>query len=404
MEFVYTVYTADKKVSEGRIQSESERSAEEALYRAGYTRVLGLKVAAPGFDKETLVPTLFGVRTQDKVEFTLQLANLLESGINVLRALTILQKQTPRPALRKVLAEIVIAVQDGAALSAAIGRFPNIFSTTYRQVVRAAEQSGNLEAGLRQIARTMEKQALAVQKVRKALSYPALVVVMAIVVFSLLITLILPPLVALFASFNAELPWPTRAVLGLSSFLIDYKFQILLGVVVLAAIIFFYARSESGRLEIDRLLLKAPLIGQLNLMRALAQFFETSASLIKAGLQLTQILDIAVDTTGNRVLRASFAEVRDRLVQGEGLSGPLSRDPLFPPLVVELVVVGEEAGRLESALENLAKNYEEKSDSRTAALIALIEPTLTIVMGILVAAIALSLFVPLYSIIGQMKG
>jgi type IV pilus assembly protein PilC len=404
MEFVYTVYTADKKVSEGRIQSESERSAEEALYRAGYTRVLGLKVAAPGFDKETLVPTLFGVRTQDKVEFTLQLANLLESGINVLRALTILQKQTPRPALRKVLAEIVTAVQDGAALSAAIGRFPNIFSTTYRQVVRAAEQSGNLEAGLRQIARTMEKQALAVQKVRKALSYPALVVVMAIVVFSLLITLILPPLVALFASFNAELPWPTRAVLGLSSFLIDYKFQILLGVVVLAAIIFFYARSESGRLEIDRLLLKAPLIGQLNLMRALAQFFETSASLIKAGLQLTQILDIAVDTTGNRVLRASFAEVRDRLVQGEGLSGPLSRDPLFPPLVVELVVVGEEAGRLESALENLAKNYEEKSDSRTAALIALIEPTLTIVMGILVAAIALSLFVPLYSIIGQMKG
>jgi type IV pilus assembly protein PilC len=190
----------------------------------------------------------------------------------------------------------------------------------------------------------------------------------------------------------------------LSAFLIDYKFHILLVLAALIAVIYFYARTASGRMEIDNLLLKAPLIGQLNVMRALAQFFETSASLLKAGLPLTQIMDIAVENTGNHVLRSAFSEVRDRLVQGEGLSGPLSRNPLFPPLVVEMVVVGEESGHLESAMESLAKNFEEKSDTRTATLIAMIEPTLTVVMGILVAAIALSLFVPLYTIIGQMKG
>jgi type IV pilus assembly protein PilC len=404
MEYIYTAYTTDRKIIEGRIQGDNERAAEETLYRAGYPRVLALKVAPAAFDKESLIPTLFGVRTQDKVDFSNQLATLLEAGINVLRALTILQKQIARPALRKVVDQIVTEVQDGSSLSAAMGHHPKVFSNTYCQVVRASEQSGNLETGLRQVARTMEKQALAVRKTRRALSYPLLIVVMAIVVFTVLIVVILPPLVALFASMDVVLPWPTLAVLALSNFLIDYKFQILITIVALAAAIAIYAKTQDGRLEIDRLMLKAPLIGQLNIMRAMAQFCETSASLLKAGLQLTQIMDIAVEITGNRVLRKAFEEVRDRLVQGEGLSGPLSRNPLFPQMVVEMVVVGEEAGRLEATMDNLARNYEEKADARMAQLIGMIEPTLTVVMGILVAIIALSMFMPMYSIIGQLKG
>jgi type IV pilus assembly protein PilC len=397
--YQFTAYTLDKKIVQGKIDATSENMAEEALYHAGYQHVLSLKEMRPRLSLETIFPSFFGVKTQDVIDFSNQLATLIESGVSILIALELLREQAPREAFRKVIAGLVEELQGGDSFSQALSNYPEAFSYTYCQVVKASEQAGNLEVGLRQVAAYMEKRSATTGKVKRALVYPAMVLLMAVGVFFLLITVALPPLIGLFDSLGAELPWATTMLIATADFVINYKFHLLWVAFILITVTVVYLRLPAGKLTMDKLKLKTPLIGSINIEHNMCQFCQITSMLLKAGLPLPQVMDVAMQTSGNKIIRQALNDVREKLLQGQGWSKPMAQNELFPKLLVEMVAVGEKTGTMDSTLATLANYYEERVEQRINTLVSMIEPILTVVIGLVVAFIALSLITPLYSIL-----
>jgi len=399
----YRAYTPDKKVVDGMIDAISEGAAEEALYQAGYRYILSLAEVRSRLSPEGLIPTFFGVKTQDVVDFSRQLATLIESGIGILTALQLLEGQVSRVAFQRVIAGLAESLRGGSSFSQVLSSYPQVFSNTYCQVMKASEQAGNLEVGLRQMADYMERRTTMTRKVTRAMAYPALVLFMAVAVFFVLITVALPPLVGLFTSLGAELPWMTRMLIVTADFLIDYKLHLFIGVFTLVILVVGYIRLPAGKLAMDKFLLEVPIIGSINIQRNMCHFCQTASMLLKAGLRLPQVMDIVTQTIGNRVIRQALRDVRDKMIQGQGLSQPMATIDLFPKLVVEMVVVGEKTGNLDSSLSTLANFYEQRVDQRISTLVSMIEPLLTVISGLVVAFIALSMITPLYSILGAIQ-
>ena len=403
MAYQYRVYTLDKRIVQGTIAATSESMAEETLSRAGHHRILSLREVQPRPSLEQLIPIFLGVNNQDVIDFSRQLATLIESGVPILTSLQLLEGQASKAALKKVIAGLVEELQGGSSLSQALTKYPQAFSSTYCQVIKASEQAGNLEVGLKQVAGYMEKRMMMKKKVIRAMAYPTLILLMAIGVVALLVTVVLPPLVGLFTSFGTELPWTTRLLITVAGFLINYKFYLLGGLFTLIILIVGYMRQPAGKLTMDRLMLKIPVISSINLQRNMCHFCQTTSMLLKAGLLLPQIMNIVIQTVGNRIIRQALRDVREKLVQGQGLSQPMAAIELFPRLLVEMVVVGEKTGNLESTLATLADFYEEKVNQRIDALISMIEPALTLGTGVVVGFIAISMITALYSIVGSIR-
>lgn len=402
MSYKYTAYTTDKRVVQGTIEVTSESLAEGALYRAGYQHIISLKEVPHGLSLESQIPTLFGVKTQEVIEFSGQLATLIESGITIHNSLQLLEGQTTKKSLKKTIYGLIEEIQGGNSLSQALSNYPLVFSNTYCQVIKASEQAGNLEIGLRQAAGYMEKQSVANQKIKRAMLYPAFVMLMAAGISILLITVALPPLVALFNSLGAELPLLTTLLINITSFFLDRIYYVIAGILIIIMLIISLLKLPSVKLLKDSIILKMPIIGNISIERSVQNFCQTSAMLLKAGLRLPTIMEIAIQTNRNRVIRQALSNVRDRLVQGEGLSQPLGEIKMFPPLLVEMVIVGEKTGTMDNTLATLADFYEKKVDRRIDALISMIEPALTAVIGVVVIFIALSMITPLYSILKSM--
>ncbi len=402
MAYKYRVYTGDKKIVQGTIDVNSESVAEEVLYHEGYQRILSMEETQPRVSWEEQIPSFFGIKTQDVIDFSKQLASLIESGIPILMALHLLEGLASRAALKKVIAGLAEELQAGNLLSQALGKYPQVFSDTHCQVIKASEQVGNLEVGLRQVASYIEKRSTTRQRITRALAYPAVVLLMSIGVAALMVTVALPPLVELFNSLGAQLPWMTALLIAVANFLINYKLYLLGGLVALIILVVGYVRSPAGKLTIDRLMLRVPVIGQLTIERNVCQFCQTVSMMLKAGLRLPQVMDIVIQTVGNRIIRQSLREVQEKLVQGQGLSQPMAGIDLFPKLLVEMIVVGEKTGNLDSNLATLGDFYEQRVDQRINTLIAMIEPVLTVVIGLTVVFIALSMITPLYSVLRSM--
>ena len=402
MVYKYRAYSSSKQIVQGTIDAPTDSLAEGALYRAGYERVLSLEQVTPGLSLEELVPSVFGVRSRDLIDFSTGLATLVESGISILTALELLGGQSGKKSLKKAVAGLVEGIRGGGSLSAAMDSRPKSFPETYRRVVRASEQTGNLETGLKQAAAYIEKQDTSRQKVWRALAYPAFVLAMAAAVVVVLITIALPPLVGLFESLGAQLPWTTSLLIAVAGFVLERRFTIFAGVILLIAAVIFLLRLPSVRLARDRALLKLPVIRSIIIGRGMQQFCQTASMLLGAGLQLPMVMDIAVQGSRNLVIRRAFVGVRERLLQGEGLSRPMREAGVFPPLLVEMVVVGEKTGALDNTLATLADYYEKKVERNLSTLVSLIEPALTLVIGGVVIFIALSMITPLYSILRSM--
>jgi len=402
MVYKYRAYTTDKKIVEGKIDVASESLAEGALYRAGYQQVLSLEEVTPGISLEKIIPSFFGVKTREVIDISNQLATLLQSGITLLTSLKLLEGQTSKKAMKKVFSSLIEDIQGGASLSQALARYPQVFSNTYCQVIKASEQAGTLELGMRQASVYLEKRAAAQQKFTRAMMYPTFVMIMAVAVSILLVIVALPPMVDLFNSFDAELPWTTRMLTVVANFILDNRLTLLGVIVALVFIIYALLKLPSLQLAKDKLVLRLPVIGNIIIERSMAMFCQTASMLLKAGLRLPPIIDIVIQTNRNKVLRQLFTLVRERLVQGEGLSQPMSQNKLVPPLLVEMIMVGEKTGAMDNTLGSLADFYENKIDRRIDMLLSMIEPVLTVLVGGVVIFIALSMITPLYSILKSM--
>ncbi len=402
MIYEYTAYTSDQKTVKGTIDGASEAMAEDALYQAGYQHILSLTEVRPKPSLREMMPSFFGVKKSDVVDFSRELATLIESGVNILNALQLLEEQTPNSTFKKVIAEMINDLRGGDSFSTAAGKHPQVFSRTYCQVMKASERSGNLEAGLRHIAEFIDKQAAAKKKIQSAMAYPLLLALMGIGVSVILITVALPPLVEMFTTLDADLPLQTRILMGLSDFLAAYKLHLLLGLVGFVGLVIACLKFPEGKLAFDKLVLRMPVIGPIVLQRNMYHFCHTTGMLLKAGLHLPEIMDIVIPSIGNRVVHQALEELRERLIQGQGLSQPMAEIELFPSLMVEMIAVGEKTGDLETMISNVADRYENAVEQRITGLVKMIEPAMTVISGLLVGFIALSFIGPLYSLVGAM--
>jgi type IV pilus assembly protein PilC len=397
----YVAFTPSGEQVKGLIEASTEDVAERALWEWGYQiGTLRRSWTAPKLDQ--LLPTFFGIKPQEIITLCGQMATLIESGIAVLAALELLGRQA-RTRLRRVLDDIAQAIKQGASFSDALREHPQVFPPIFSRMIAIGERTGNLEMVLRQLAAHMEKEQAIIKRVRGAMAYPAFVILLAICVVGILVTTALPPLLGLFDEFNAEPPLPTRILLGVTHFATAYKLHMAVVLVAAVAIGGFYVRRPSGRRQLDYLLLRAPLLGPITVLSNTSRFSRTMAILLKAGLPLSEVMELILETTQNRVVREAMEGVRDKLLRGEGLSKPLANSNMFPPMLVQMVEVGEETGTLDSNLETIAEFYAREVDERINTLTAMIQPALTLCMGGIVAFIAISIIMPMYSIMHSIR-
>jgi type IV pilus assembly protein PilC len=404
MQYQYTAYKADRVVTNGTVEAVSEKMAEDFLYQAGYKYVLNLKAKPVKKTVSQLIPSLFGVKTRDIIDFTRQLASFLDSGSSLIVALELLKDQDTKPALREVINNIISRLKQGIPFSQVIKENPEIFSFSYYQVISSCEKTGDMVKGLNQIADYMEQKAATSEKIKRALVYPIFVICLAIGVVVLMITTVLPPIIKLFDSFQADLPPFTVLALALINFVTEYKVVLLIIIVAIVAGFWLLSRIPAGRLLLDKWILKTPVFGQIVLQNSLGQFCRTASMLMMAGLSLPNIMDVSIKSASrNLVIQKSFYRLRTRLMQGEGLTAPISQDKLFPAMMVRMINVGEKTGTLDNSLETLGKYYEDRANRRIQSLVAMIEPVMTILIGLVVVSIMLSMIVPIYTIINKVK-
>ena len=265
-----------------------------------------------------------------------------------------------------------------------------------------AEQTGGLELVLRQIADHMEKDLTAKKSVKKALAYPIMVSVVAVIVVAVLVTFVLPSFMGLYSTLGAELPLTTRLLLNIVNWLEDNMLTMLMWLGGIGFLAFVYSRTSEGKFMLDRLVLKVPMLGRVVLLTELTRCCRSMSILFRSGLPLTEIMTMTAEGSGNRVVKDALTTVQQCMLKGEGISRPMSENPLFLPMMVQMVTVGEETGNLDVTLLATAQAYEAEADEKTQALIGFIQPAMTLGIGLVVAFITISLLSAMYAVFGQM--
>ncbi len=396
----YEATTPQGKVVKGTLKATGEIDAERALITQGYTPT-NVEAVPSMWSLEEALPTIFRVKAKDVIIFSRQLATLLKSGISLLPAMEILQEQvTSSRAFTKILESTINDLRAGSSFSQAVSKSTKAFSEIYTRTIAVGERTGNLELVLNSMADFMEKQGEMTKKAGKALTYPMMILVVGIIVGIILMTVVMPKMMGMFTSMNVELPLPTKILISTSDFLTSYLLVIVIVVAVLVAVIVWLIKQPTGRRILDRMKLTAPLIGLPNLMAELARFARTMSVLIAAGLNLQEIMELMPQSTDNRYLRDALLRVNEGLILGEGLSEPMSRVELFPALLIQMVIVGEESNTLDFTMGVVADFYEVTAEEKMSSLVSMIGPASTIFIALFVGFIAISVLMPMYSITG----
>ena len=398
----YVATTSQGKLVKGTIKATNEVAAERLIIGQGYNPI-NVEVVPSMFSLEEAFPTFFKVKPRDVIVFSRQLATLLRSGISLLPALEILQGQvTTSRAFKKVLESIVDDLRAGGSFSQATAKNPKAFSDIYCRTIAVGERSGNLEMVLNQMADYHEKQGVLAKKIGGALTYPLMVMCVGAVVVVILIVVVMPQLMGMFTAMNVELPLPTRILIGITNFATTNTLYLLIAGALLVVLVLWMVKQPTGRRLLDRLRLTAPLIGTPTLLGELARFSRTMSVLVSTGLNLQEIMEMMPQSSNNKIIRDALNRVNDGLLLGEGLSGPMSRIDIFPPLLVQMVAVGEESNTLDFTLGVVADFYETTAEEKTSAMVGMIGPLSTIGIALLVGFIALAVIMPMYTLTGAL--
>lgn len=397
----YLALAPSGEQTNGSIEAPTEEAAEQTLWEAGY-RILSLRATRTWPRLDELFPTVFGTKPQEIITFSRQMATLTESGIALVSALELLQRQA-RSGFGRVLGQVTQALEQGSSFSDALREHPSIFPPIFSRMIAVGERTGNLEVVLRELAAHIEKDQAIIKRVRGAMAYPAFVGLLTIGVVIIMVTMALPPLMSLFDEFDAELPLPTKILLAVTSFVTAYGLYTAIAVVAVAVLGVVYVQLPAGRRKLDYALLRMPLIGPITTLSNTARFSGTTAILLRAGIPIPEVMALAIETTGNQIVREGLRDVRAELLRGEGLSKPIANTKLFPPMLIQMVEVGEETGTLDANLETMAGFYASEVDERISKLTSMIQPTMTLVIGGVVALIALAIIMPMYDIMQSIR-
>jgi type IV pilus assembly protein PilC len=344
-----------------------------------------------------------GVKTRDIVIFTRQFATMINSGLPLVQSLDILAEQTENQFLRKTIQEVLYDVESGHTLADAMGRHPKIFSELYVNMVAAGEAGGILDTILLRLAAFLEKNDALLRKIKGAMIYPAVILSVAASAIVILLIFVIPTFQNMFASAGVPLPLPTRIVIEMSAILKGYWWAVggvLVGVVLAVRA---YYKTDNGRLVMDSMLLKMPILGDLQRKSAVSRFTRTLGTLVSSGVSILEGLEITAKTSGNRVIHDAVMGSRASIAGGETIAGPLKESGVFPPMVVQMINVGEQTGGLDEMLSKIADFYDEEVDAAVEALLSAMEPIMIVVLGVVVGGMIVAMYLPIFDMINTVK-
>jgi type IV pilus assembly protein PilC len=400
--FDYKVRDRSGKLVEGQLEGDSMALVVGRLREMGYLPIsvtpkgkvsLNAEIHIPGFTDR--------VKLGEVAVATRQLATMIDSGLSVVRALSVLSSQVENKELSRVLAEVRLDVERGSSLSAAVSKHPKVFTELFVTMVQAGEAGGSLDKVLLDLATTMEKQAALYRSIRGAMTYPAVVLCVMCVIFLALLIFIVPIFKNLFATLHASLPTPTLIIIHVSNIILSWRAIIV--VIVIGGLIYAFKQwigTENGRAKWDRFKLRPPIFGPLMHKTAIARFSGTLASLVSSGVPILESLDIVSETAGNVAVGSVLQEAKQGVREGRPLADILKEhEDIIPSLVVQMVEVGEQTGALDNMLRKVAEFYDGEVEATVANLTNLLEPMLTVVMGVGVGVMVISMYLPMFTYI-----
>lgn len=344
------------------------------------------------------------ITLKDMVIFSRQFASMIEAGVAMLRALNVLTEQTTNKRLKKALIEIKYDIEQGGTLSSALEKHDTVFDRLYISMVKAGEAGGVLDQVLNRLAIFIEERNKLTQQFKSAMTYPAVVTFIAVGVFYAMLTLVLPTFTGLFNSLGSDLPAYTVMLIKISEFLRSWYFAgFIVLIIAIVVLIRRWYRTEEGKYTIDAFLLKVPVFGDIINKVAVARFTRTFGTLTKTGVPIVTALEVVKDTSGNNVLSREVSEIITKVQEGGAISEPIKNSKIFPPMVTQMVTIGEETGQLEHMLEKVADFYDTEVESAVEALTSLMEPLMIVVLGGLVGAIVIGMYLPIFTIISKIQ-
>src|SRR3954465_1314221 len=401
--FEYSVRDKAGKLVSGTLEADSQAAVATRLKSMGYAPV-SIRSAKAGVNKELNIPG-FGkkVKLKDLAVMSRQFATMINSGLSLLRALSILSEQTENKELARVLGEVRNEVESGNSLSSSFAKHPKVFPPLMVNMCKAGEVGGFLDSVLLQIAENYEAEVKLRSKIKSAMTYPVVVFVMAILGVTVMLLFVVPVFAKMFKDMGGTLPAPTRFLVMLSGAAkVMVPIMIVMGIV--GAFVWRKVKhQERVRSVVDPIKLKVPVFGMLFRKVALSRFARNLGTMMHSGVPILQSLEIVADTTGNIVLERAIRDVQDSVRGGETIAGPLQNHPVFPPMVVQMMSVGEDTGALDAMLYKISEFYDQEVEATTEALTALIEPLMIAILGSIIGAMIISLYLPIFKIMDLVK-
>ena len=387
-----------------QMEADSEAQVRDAL-RARNLMILEIKAPKTGLNADIKIPGLTDrpPGLKQVAVFSKQLATLINAGVPLVQSLAILQRQLDNKAFETVIKKVRGEVESGLPLSEALQQHPKIFGRLFINLVRAGETSGTLDTVLERIADFQEKQLALQGKIKSALTYPTVVLIFAIGITYFLLTTIVPQFAGILTQLNAPLPFITRMLMAVSDFLKNSGLMIFLFVGVLVFAYRWYYRTPGGRYAIDDIKLRIPVFGNLIQKSAISSFARTFGLLVSSGVNIIESLEITKGTADNAIVEETIENAKNVVISGDQMSSSLATSKVFPPMVVSMVAIGEETGSLDNMLNKVADFYDREVDEAVESLTAAIEPMMIVFLGGIVGLIVAGMFLPMFSIIGQLS-
>ena len=339
------------------------------------------------------------IGVKDISVFTRQFATMINAGLPMVQCLDILSQQSDKETFKESIGRVMTDVEGGSTLAEAMAKHPRIFNQLFVNMVEAGEAGGILDVILARLAVFLEKLDALQRKVKSALTYPTVVAVVAIGATAFMLIFIIPTFAKMFSDFGGKLPLPTQIVIMLSNFLRTFWWAIIAGVVGAIVAIKQYYKTDAGHLAIDTMLLKVPVLGMVIRKGAVARFTRTLGTLISSGVPILSGLEITARTAGNRVVEQAVLATRDSISQGNTISDPLKQCGVFPPMVTQMIAVGEQTGALDEMLDKIATFYDSEVDTAVDALTAVIEPVMIVIMGVVVGGMLIAMYLPMFKLV-----
>lgn len=400
--FDYSVRDRKGQLVSGRLEAPTEAALVQKLRGMGYAPV-SIRESNAGMNKEISLPGGNRVKLKDLAVMSRQFATMINSGLSLLRALAILSEQTESKPLAKTLGEVRNAVETGQSLSAALGKHPKVFPPLMVNMTRAGEVGGFLDSVLLQIAANYEAEVKLKAKIKSAMTYPVVVFVIAILAVVGMLLFIVPIFAKMFSDLGGTLPAPTRVLVFLSTAM-QWAAPVLLVGGIAGVVVWSRVRHEEKvRSFVDPLKLKIPVFGSLFQKVAISRFSRNLGTMLSSGVPILQSLEIVGDTSGNIVIRNAARDVEESVRRGESLAVPLSEHKVFPPMVVQMLAVGEDTGAMDTMLHKISDFYDQEVEATTEALTSLIEPLMIAVLGSVVGAMIIALYMPIFSVFDLIK-